>query len=180
MCDDVKAKTCKWGASLCTCVNSGAKISYAVDLVMAVGGGGGACVLLLWCQNIFIVAHWLVWLCHWGSWHKKHRPHVLFRHVLCFFLLVYFSAAKKNKTNKMTHCRQSTCLCIDRSLQYYFFCQYSWEYANEGASHSIVEWVMWPEQRGLRARGVGEAPAPQMRGGSPPAPICCEREPLFA
>lgn len=93
----------------------------------------------------------------WRSVQTKTTTLLILSRFFFFFVSLFFNCLEKqNKSSQMTHyCQSTACLCADRSLIFKYFFQYSWEYANEGASHSIVEWVMWPEQWGLRARWVG-------------------------
>lgn len=88
---------------------------------------------------------------------KKKKTHQFVTSHLFFFfypVTLFFSCLEK-QTRAHRYCQSTACLCTDPELLFFFFFQNSLEYANEGASHSIVEWVMWPEQRGLRARRVG-------------------------
>lgn len=88
---------------------------------------------------------------------KKKKTHQFVTSHLFFFfypVTLFFSCLEK-QTRAHRYCQSTACLCADPELLFFFFFQNSLEYANEGASHSIVEWVMWPEQRGLRARRVG-------------------------
>lgn len=96
---------------------------------------------------------------------RQKTRHSLFCHILFFSCLFFSCLEKQNKTSlQMIQYYQSTfCLCTNQSLVF----QYSWEYANEGASHSIVKRVMWPKQRGLRARGVRRLQSHRIQGGKP-------------
>lgn len=117
---------------------------------------------------------------------RKKNPNThqsLFQHIFSFLLVYFFQLLRKTKTK--AHHRWPTVVNPKSSFARRparSFCQDSQEYPNEGASHSVVDWVTWPEHRGLRAQGVGGGGRGCHRrwGQSPPAPICWEREPLFA
>lgn len=130
-----------------------------------------------------------MWL-HWeidetekkGKKKPQHTPEFVPAH-LFFPISLFFQLLRKTKTKAhhrwptVVNPKSSSARRLGRS-----FCQDSRENPNEGASHSVVEWVTWPERRGLRAQGVGGGGRGCHRwwGQSPPAPICWEREPLFA
>lgn len=117
---------------------------------------------------------------------KKKKTHQFVTSHLFFFfypVTLFFSCLEK-QTRAHRYCQSTACLCADPELLFFFFFQNSLEYANEGASHSIVEWVMWPEQRGLRARrvgggGVGSSATDEEGGGGdlhlPPSAVRASR-----
>lgn len=118
-----------------------------------------------------------------SSWHhmeekKKNTPVCYVTSFFFFYPVTLFFSCLEKQTRAHRYCQSTACLCADPELLlFFFFSQNSLEYANEGASHSIVEWVMWPEQRGLRARRVGggegaEAPVPQTRRGGGEISTC--------
>lgn len=193
MCDDVNElqRAHVWIVSKMT--HCGATISYAVCLLTT---EPTTCVplFLLSCLNDFfffclVIPRQLPCDCTEKLTRQKrrkknpqHTPEFVPAH-LFFPISLFFQLLRKTKTKAhhrwptVVNPKSSSARRPGRS-----FCQDSRENPNEGASHSVVEWVTWPERRGLRAQGVGGGGRGCHRwwGQSPPAPICWEREPLFA
>lgn len=170
-----------WIVGLLT--NCGASISY--------GGlsGNGSChhvptiVLLLWCVNPHVTPWWLFVTTPTVQETMKENATQLFSitSLQPSPLGLFFSCWGKTTrlTENLTCSKSKVCLHSSCCL---LLLRHSREYANDGASHSVVIWVMWPKQRGPRARGGWGGSSGAKGGGewSPPAPVCCETEPLFA
>lgn len=141
----------------------GAEISYAVYLVMA-GETVSFCDVWIssWYHTDFHVTVPL---------NEQKEKHCLFHHIF-FPVSLFFSCLEKQNKQALTDDPLLPIYSLPVRQPEPCFFQNLWEYANEGASHSIVEWVVTRAEgsKGTQGGGGGGGSTTTDEGGSPHLP----------